>query len=53
MREKANYVRDPAHPEMQELFATYNARDWADLADEALAIARDLLPLLRQLPPAP
>ena len=53
MREKADYVRDPAHPEMQALFASHNARDWADLADEALVIARDLLPLLRQLPPAP
>ena len=53
MREMADYVRDPAHPEMQALFASHNARDWADLADEALVIARDLLPLLRQLPPAP
>ena len=52
MREMADYVRDPAHPEMQALFADRNARDWADLADEALGIARDLLPLLRQLPPA-
>ena len=53
MREMADYIRDPAHPEMQALFAARNARDWADLADEALGIARDLLPLLRQLPPAP
>ena len=53
MREMADYVRDPAHPEMQQLFADRNARDWSDLADEALSIARDLLPLLRQLPPAP
>ena len=53
MREKADYVRDPAHPEMQSLFAARDARNWSDLADEALAIARDLLPLLRQLPPAP
>ena len=53
MREMADYVRDPAHPEMQALFSVNNARDWADLADEALTIARDLLPLLRRLPPAP
>ena len=53
MREKADYLRDPAHPEIQQLFADHNARDWADLADEALRIARDLLPLLRRLPTAP
>ena len=53
MREKADYVRDQAHPEIQQLFADHNARDWADLADQALRIARDLLPLLRQLPPTP
>ena len=53
MREMADYVRDPAHPEMQALFAVNNAHDWADLADEALTIARDLLPLLRQLPTPP
>ena len=53
MREMADYVRDPAHPEMQALFAARNARDWSDLANEALRTARDLLPQLRQLPPAP
>ena len=53
MREMADYVRDPAHPEMQQLFADHNARDWSDLAEQALRIARDLLPHLRQLPPAP
>ena len=53
MREMADYVRDPAHPEMQALFANRDAGDWSDLADEALTIARDLLPQLRQLPPAP
>ena len=53
MREKADYVSDPAHPEMLDLFAAGEAHDWAGLADEALTIARDLLPRLRQLPPAP
>ena len=53
MREKADYVGDPEHPEMQQLFADHNAHDWADIADEALTIARDLLPLLRRLPSAP
>ena len=52
MREKADYIFNPAHPEVQALFANHNVRDWAGLADEALAIARDLLPRLRQLPPA-
>ena len=53
MREKADYISDPAHPEMLDLFAVGTARDWAGLADEALGIVRDLLPLLRRLPPAP
>ena len=53
MREKADYVGDPAHPELQRLFADYNAHDWADLAGEALTLARALLPRLRELPPAP
>lgn len=52
MREKADYVRDPEHPELRQLFAANNARDWADLAEEALTIARALLPLLRRLPAA-
>ena len=50
MREKADYVRDPDHPETRWLFAVSNARDWRELADEALTIARALLPHLRSLP---
>ena len=52
MRENADYVRDPDHPETRRLFAASNVRDWADLANEALSIARALLPRLRTLPPA-
>ena len=53
MREKADYIRDPLHPEIRLLFADQDVRDWAGLANEAMVIARDLLPYLRQLPPAP
>lgn len=53
MREKADYVCDPAHPEIQELFSEYHVQDWAELANEALVIARNLLPYLRQLEPTP
>ena len=53
MREKADYVRDPDHPEVRQMFANYGVRDWAGLASEALVIARNLLPVLRQLQPTP
>ena len=53
MREKADYVRDPDHPEVRQLFTSYGVRDWGELASEALVIARNLLPILRQLLPAP
>ena len=52
MREKADYLRDPAHPEVASLFARYSIGSWSELAGEALVIARDLLPRLRRLLPA-
>ena len=52
MREKADYVRDPDNLETRQLFAVNNVRDWAGLANEALATARALLPHLRSLPSA-
>ena len=52
MRENADYVRDPDHPETQLLFADHDVRDWAGLANEALVTARALLPHLRSLPSA-
>ena len=53
MRENADYVRDSDHPQTRELFAAHGAHDWAGLANEALNIARVLLPRLRRLLPAP
>ena len=53
MREKADYLRDPDHPEVRQLFTSYDVRDWGELANEALVIARNLLPVLRQLQPSP
>ena len=53
MREKADYLRDPDHSEVRQLFTSYNVRDWSELANEALAIARNLLPVLRQLQAEP
>ena len=52
MRENADYVRDPDHPETLRLFADHGVRDWSELANEALTVARVLLPRLRTLPPA-
>lgn len=52
MRENADYVRDPDHPETQRLFSVLNTNDWAEFASDALTIARRLLPRLRTLPPA-
>ena len=52
MRENADYVRDPDHPETLRLFAVNDVHDWPELANEALNIARALLPHLRTLPPA-
>ena len=50
-REKADYVCDLLHPEVQEVFDDYNVGDWAGLANEELNLARSLLPFLRELAP--
>ena len=50
MREIADYIRDSAHPEVQTVFARESVATWSDIADVALATARDLLPLLQTMP---
>ena len=50
MREVADYVRDSDHPEAQFVFGRESVATWPDLAGVALAVARDLLPLLRAMP---
>ncbi len=50
MREIADYVRDSEHPEARSVFADARVTDWPELAARAMAIARDLLPLLQVLP---
>ncbi len=50
MREIADYVRDSEHPEARSLFADARVSDWPELADQAMLVARDLLPLLQVLP---
>ena len=50
MREVADYIRDSAHPEVQSVFTREEVSDWAGLAVEARATARDLLPLLQVMP---
>ena len=51
MREVADYVTDSSHPDVQRVFASGPASDWASLAARALAIAGALIPRLRALPP--
>ena len=48
-REKADYVCDPLHPEIRELLDDFNVAEWAELANETVVLARDLLPLLQAL----
>ncbi len=50
MREVADYLCGDAHPETQHVFARERASDWRALANLALQIARDLLPVLRVMP---
>ena len=49
-REIADYVRDPLHPEAQELFAWHGVSDWRELAEASLARARDVFAALQRLP---
>ena len=51
MREVADYVTDSSHPDVQRVFASGPASDWAGLATRALAVADALIPRLRALPP--
>ena len=51
MREAADYVTDSSHPDVQSVFASGLASDWASLAARALAIAGALIPRLRTLQP--
>ncbi len=53
MREIADYVRDSQHPEARSLFADARVSDWPQLADQAMLVARDLLPLMQTLTAAP
>ena len=48
-RERADYVCDPLHPEVRELFDDFAVDGWAGMAHEAITLARDLLPHLRGL----
>ena len=51
MREIADYVRDPMHPEVQTQFSLNGASDWRELAQISLQRARDVFTALRSLPP--
>ena len=52
MREAADYVTDSSHPDVQRVFTENRAADWASLAARALAVAGEIIPRLRTLPPA-
>lgn len=50
MREIADYIRDPDHPEVQSIFRRESVGDWQGLAEQALNLARDILPTLQTMP---
>ena len=52
MREVADYVTDSLHPEVQRVFERNQVVDWEGLAAAALAVAGEVVPRLRRLPPA-
>ena len=52
MREIADYIRDPDHPEVQTMFRRESVGDWQGLAEQALNLARDILPTLQTMPTA-
>lgn len=53
MREVSDYILDSEHPETRAVFADAGVSDWSELADEAAALTRDLLPFLEAIPAAP
>ena len=52
MREVADYVTDSSHPEVRRVFERNQVADWEGLAAAALAVAGEVIPRLRRLPPA-
>ena len=52
MREVADYVTDSLHPEVRRVFERSQVADWEGLAAAALAVAGEVVPRLRCLPPA-
>ena len=50
MREVADYIRDSDHPEVQSIFRRESVGDWQELAEQALNLARDILPTLQTMP---
>ncbi len=52
MREVADYVTDSLHPEVLRAFEESQVEDWEGLAAAALAVAGEVVPRLRRLPPA-
>ncbi len=52
MREVADYVTDSSHPEVRRVFERSQVADWEGLAAAALAVAGEVVPRLRRLPPA-
>ncbi len=52
MREVADYVTDSLHPEVRRVFERNQIADWEGLAASALAVAGEIVPRLRRLPPA-
>ena len=52
MREVADYVTDSLHPEVRRVFERNQVVDWEGLAAAALAVAGEIVPRLRRLPPA-
>jgi len=49
-REVADYVRDPLHPEAQDLFMKQGVSGWRELAQISLQRARDVFAALQSLP---
>ena len=52
MREVADYVTDSLHPEVRRVFERSQVANWEGLAAAALAVAGEVVPRLRRLPPA-
>ena len=52
MREVADYVTASSHPEVRRVFERNQVVDWEGLAAVALAVAGEIVPRLRRLPPA-